>query len=250
MKALQKKSIRSYWTISETFEDLKKYIGMNFDGLKDAIIEMLGGGSVRMKIGTFQNDITSFGSKDDVLTLLVHYGYLGYNAEDKKAYIPNMEVASAFEDATSGKEWGAIGKAIADSEDLLDATLDGDGDAVAQALENIHSDVSSVLRCNNEASLSCAVTIAYYTARRFYEIVRELPAGKGFADLAFIPRKNVNKPALIVELKYNQDADSAIRQIREKRYDGALKGYQGNLLLVGVNYDKEIKKHSCVIEEA
>ncbi len=250
MNALRNEEIQNYWTMSESFESLKGYIGMNFDGLKDAIITMLGGASVRMKIGTFQNDITSFGSKDDVLTLLVHLGYLGYDAENNKAYIPNAEVAAAFEDATSGKEWGTVGSAIADSEDLLDATLECDSDAVAEALENIHSDVSSVLRYNNEASLSCAITIAYYTARRFYEIVRELPTGKGFADLAFIPRRNVIKPALIVELKYNKDADSAIRQIHEKRYDGALKDYTGNMLLVGINYDKETKKHSCVIEEA
>ncbi|MCD8038687.1 MAG: ATP-binding protein [Lachnospiraceae bacterium] len=248
MNALRNEEIQNYWTMSESFESLKGYIGMNFDGLKDAIITMLGGASVRMKIGTFQNDITSFGSKDDVLTLLVHLGYLGYDAENNKAYIPNAEVAAAFEDATSGKEWGTVGSAIADSEDLLDATLECDSDAVAEALENIHSDVSSVLQYNNEASLSCAITIAYYTARRFYEIIRELPTGKGFADLAFVPRRNVNKPAMIVELKYNKDADSAIRQIHEKRYDGALKDYTGNMLLVGINYDKETKKHSCVIE--
>ncbi|MCD8148176.1 MAG: ATP-binding protein [Clostridiales bacterium] len=254
MNAMQEGEILNYWTQTESFESLRNYIGMNFDGLKDAIITMLGGEPVRMKISTFQNDITSFRSSDDILTLLVHLGYLAYDQEERKARIPNLEVAEVFEAAVSGDEWGIVGKAISESEDLLDATLQRDADAVAEALEKVHGSVSSVLQYHNEASLSCAITIAYYTAKRFYNMIRELPAGKGFADLAFIPRIGVEKPAMIVELKYNKDADSAIRQIHENRYDGELKDYFGNLLLVGINYDKDVrgentKRHSCVIEQ-
>ncbi|MCD7824751.1 MAG: ATP-binding protein [Clostridiaceae bacterium] len=250
MKALQKKNVRSYWTMSETFEDLKKYIGMNFDGLKDAVIAMLGGQRQQVDAIYFQNDLTSLASRDNVLALLIHLGYLAYDSERGEAYIPNAEVSDAFKLAVRDIGWGAIGEALANSDRLLAATVAGDCAVVSQALDKIHESSTSVLKYNDENSLSCAVTIAYYTARRFYEIVRELPTGKGFADLAFIPRRNANKPALLVELKYNRDADSAIRQIHEKRYEGALKDYQGNLLLVGVNYDKETKKHSCVIEEA
>ncbi|MCD7750520.1 MAG: ATP-binding protein [Lachnospiraceae bacterium] len=254
MKAVNFKRIKNYWTQTETFESLKEYIGMDFDGLKRAIIEMLGGMRVSVKISTFQNDLTSFQNKHDVLTLLIHLGYLAYDSGTREAYIPNLEVAEAFESAIDNDNWGIVGEAVSDSEKLLEATLKQDEDAVAEALEVVHDSVSSVLQYNNESSLSCAVTIAYYTAKRYYNIVRELPAGKGFADLAFIPRRNVDKPAMIVELKYNKDADTAIRQIHENRYDGNLKEYFGNLLLVGINYDRdakgaEMKQHSCVIEK-
>lgn len=254
MQAVHNKNIRNYWNQTGSFESLKEYIGMNFGGLKDAIVTMLGGEAVRIKISSFQNDVTSFQNADDVLTLLIHFGYLAYDQENRTVSIPNLEVAEVFEDAVSGDYWGVVGNALAESENLLDATINCDENAVADALELIHESVSSVLQYNDETSLSSAITIAYYTAKRYYSIVRELPAGKGFADLAFIPRRGVGKPAMIVELKYNKDAESAIRQIHDNRYDGALKEYYGDLLLVGINYDKDVKgkdakRHSCVIEK-
>ncbi|MCD8363730.1 MAG: ATP-binding protein [Lachnospiraceae bacterium] len=253
MNAIQEEEIQNYWTQTETFESLREYIGMNFDGLKSAVVEMLGGGTVGIKISTFQNDMTTFHNRNDVLTLLIHLGYLAYDAEKREVHIPNMEVAEAFEDAVSTEQWGEVGKAISESEKLLEATLAKDADEVAKTLEYVHETVSSVLQYNNEASLSCAITIAYYTAKRFYTIVRELPSGKGYADLAFIPRRGTDKPAMIVELKYEKDADTAIKQIHDNRYDGVLKEYVGNLLLVGINYDKNAKgenakRHSCIIE--
>ncbi len=253
MNALHEEEIQNYWTQTETFESLKEYISMDFDGLKEAITCMLGGERVDVRISTFQNDVTSFENKNDVLTLLIHLGYLAYDSKEREVYIPNLEVAEAFEDAVSGDGWGAVGEAVLNSEKLLKATLDGNEQAVAEALEIIHESVSSVLEYNNEASLSCAITIAYYTAKRYYSIIRELPTGKGFADIAFIPRKGIDKPAMIIELKYDKDADSAIRQIHDNRYDGVLKDGFGKLLLVGINYNKSAvgngaKKHSCVIE--
>ncbi len=250
MLAIRNEEFQNYWTASETYESLKKYIEMDFDGLKSAIVRMLGGEAVRVKISTFQNDITSFHSKDDVLTLLIHLGYLAYDSRLNKASVPNLEVADAFGDAVSGGGWAYVATAIQDSDDLLEATISGNCEKVADSLEKIHESVASVLEYNNEASLSTAVTLAYYTARRYYEIVRELPAGKGFADLIFLPRRNTDSPALIVELKYDKDVDSAIRQMKEKRYDGRLKEYFGNLIMVAINYDRTTKKHTCLIEQA
>jgi len=254
MQAIERRAIRNYWTSSETYESLAAYIGMDYKGLKKDIIRMLGGEAVRVKISTFQNDMTSFKRKDDVLTLLIHLGYLSYDAAEKTVKIPNQEVADAFGDATDQEDWGEIGELIQESDDLLDATLCGDSDAVAEALEKVHAANSSILRYNNEAALSSAIMIAYYTARRIYKIIPEFPQGKGFADLVFLPRRGSDKPVMIVELKYDKDADTAIRQIHENRYDGDLKKYFGNLLLVGINYDKDAKganakKHSCVIEK-
>ncbi len=250
MRALENEDFDSYWTISETYTALEQYIEMDFDGLKDAVISLLGGLRVNVDPLGFQNDMTSIRNKDDVLTLLVHLGYLAYDEDEWEVYIPNLEVADSFKLAVQDSSWEQVGEAVMQSDKLLSATINMDGDAVADALELVHESSSSVLQYNNENSLSCAVTIAYYTARRFYNIVRELPTGKGFADLAFIPKKNCRKPAMIVELKYNQSADTAITQIKEKRYTGALSDYDGEILLVGINYDKETKKHGCVIEWA
>ncbi|MCD8084663.1 MAG: ATP-binding protein [Clostridiales bacterium] len=249
MLAIRNEEFQNYWTASETYESLKKYIEMDFDGLKGAIVRMLGGEAVKVKISTFQNDMTSFNSKDDVLTLLIHLGYLAYDGKTQKATIPNLEVADAFGDAVSGDGWAYVATAIQESDHLLDATIQGNCEKVAAALEKTHESVSSVLEYNNEASLRSAIVLAYYTARRHYELVHELPAGKGFADLVFLPRKNSDYPAMIVELKYNKDADTAMNQIKERRYNGQLKEYFGNLIMVGINYDRETKKHSCVIEK-
>lgn len=253
MNAVRNEEFQNYWTKTESFESLKNYIEENFDGLKDAIVMMLGGQSVEIDIGTFQNDITSYNSRDDVLTLLIHLGYLAYDQTDKTVRIPNREVAEVFQSATKGAKWEPVTRAIRRSEELLAATIRGDSASVADALELVHEECTSSLQYNDENSLACVVYIAYYTARNYYMVVRELPAGKGFADYAFIPRRNTDKPAMVVELKYDKDADTAIRQIHDNRYDGVLKEYFGNLVLVGINYEKDVKgagakKHSCVIE--
>ena len=89
---------------------------------------------------------------------------------------------------------------------------------------------------------------SYYYAMNEYTRIREFPSGKGFADVVYIPRKYSDKPAMMIELKYDKSAEGAIAQIKEKRYVESLKEYQGNMLLVGINYDKMTKKHTCVIE--
>jgi len=253
MSAIRRKRYRSYWTLSETFESLKEYITRDFYGLKDAVVYMLGGQRMHVDISTFQNDITSFENSDDVLTLLIHLGYLAYDEEKKEAYIPNLEVSEAFRSAVKNTDWSTVNQSLSNSEKLLNATINGDADSVSAALELAHETCTSSLEYNDENSLSCAILLAYYTAQNYYEIFRELPAGKGFADYAFVPRNHTDKPAMIIELKYNQSADTAIKQIHDNRYDGKLKDFNGRLILVRINYDKdakgkEKKHHTCVIE--
>ncbi len=154
-----------------------------------------------------------------------------------------------MKNAIEATNWKYVSKALESSSQLLSDARAMREEAVAKAMENIHQDETSILSYNNEESLSCAVSIAYYYAKNDYVIHRELASGKGFADLVFIPRKNVDKPAIIVELKSDQDVDTAISQIRRKEYKGKLLEYMGNLLLVGINYDKKTKTHSCVIEK-
>ena len=250
ISALLNKSYNNYWNQTETYEALKIYIELNFDGLNDAILQLLAGGRLVIDISGFTNDMVTFSSSDDVLTLLIHLGYLGYDAKTREVFIPNKEITSEFVTAIRGMGWNEIIKTVNSSNDLLHATWRGDNEAVAGFIEAAHLN-TSILTYNNENALSYTVSLAYFSAREFYSIVREMPAGKGFADLVFIPRVNhKDKPAMVVELKWDQSASSAIRQIEEKQYVDALKDYSGNILLIGINYDKETKKHDCVIRNS
>ena len=121
--------------------------------------------------------------------------------------------------------------------------------AVAKAIDRAHMNTTSILTYNNENSLSCCLTIAYYSARKDYTIIRELPSGKGYADLIFLPRKKSDKPALVLELKWDEKAETAINQIKEKKYTEHVKDFSGKILLVGISYDKQSKEHKCIIEE-
>lgn len=249
--AVTERRYRSYWISTETYDALRFYIDMNFDGLKDAVISMLGGIPQRIEVRTFQNDMTNLAGKDDVLTLLVHLGYLAFDEENSQVFIPNQEVAEEFRNVirvSSG--WEPFAEIINQSEALLEATLQKDADAVAAGIDEVHSAHTSVLSYNNENSLSCVITLAYFSAQKDYVLIREFPTGKGFADIVFLPRKGVNKPALIIELKWDASADGAISQIHQKKYVQALEGYEGEVLLVGINYDKKTKRHQCRIEMA
>lgn len=239
----------NYWTSTETYEALKIYIDMDFDGLRDTIITLLGGGKVKVNTRTFQNDMKTFETRDDILTLLIHLGYLAYNVDNEEVYIPNREIADEFENAMGVGGWKEVMDVLKASEKLLEDTLDGKEDEVAKALDYAHMEVASALTYNDENSMSCAISLAYYSARKQYHMIRELPTGKGFADIVFVPLKTVDKPVLIVELKYNKEAETAIRQIKEKKYPKAMERYNGEILLVGINYDKDTKKHSCKIEK-
>lgn len=239
----------TYWNQTETYEALKIYIQINMDGLKDAVIEMLGGGSVRINIGTFGNDMTTFANRDDILTLLVHLGYLTYDSELETVSVPDREVAQEYVNAITTMDWHEVTESIQESRKLLEALWNLDGDAVARGIDKAHKEIS-ILQYNDENSLSCTVHLAFYFAREYYTIVRELPTGKGYADICFIPRKlYADKPAVVIELKWEKSAEGAIAQIKNKEYVEALKDYHGNLLLAGIKYDKKEKEHTCVIEQ-
>ena len=248
--ALYNKYCDSYWANTGAYDTVASYIRMDFDGLKDAVVRLLAGESCSVDTASFQNDLNVVRSKDDVLTSLIHLGYLSYDRESRTCRIPNREISVEFKNAiVSDMGWGTIAKAIQQSEQLLKDTIEGKEENVAVAIDAIHADNTSVLKYNDENSLACVLTIAYYTAKKDYLMIREMPTGKGFADIALIPRPVCNKPAIVLELKYDQSADTAIAQIREKRYVGVLKDFAGEVVLVGINYDKETKTHSCRIEK-
>ena len=249
VEAMKSGIFDNYWNQTETYEALKVYVQLNFDGLKDAVVKMLAGERIPINTGTFSNDMTTFQCRDDVLTLLVHLGYLGYHWPDKTVFIPNKEIAQEYINAISMMDWHEVIDSINASKKLLEALWNGEEAAVADGIDHAHSEIS-ILQYNDENSLSCTIHLAFYFAREYYTIIRELPTGKGFADICFLPRKlYADKPAVIIELKWDRDVHGAIAQIQERRYPAALKDYHGNLILAGISYDKKTKRHSCLIEK-
>lgn len=245
-------AFRSYWSKTGTYESILPLINMDFDGLRTAIIQMLSGASIEVDINTFQNDMVSFQNKDDVITLLIHLGYLTYDQKRGKAFIPNEEIRQEFLMATKNQKWNELIEFQRESKDLLDATLDMDCEAVAEGIEKIHTQFASTIQYNDENSLSSVLTIAYLSAMQYYFIpIREMPTGRGFADYVFLPKPEYANeiPALLVELKWNKKVITALQQIKEKKYVQAISNYTGNILLVGIAYDKKSKEHACIIEE-
>lgn len=243
---------KSYWSETASYDAIVPLINMNYGGLKTAIIEMISGAEVKVNTATFKNDTVSIKSKDDVLTYMIHLGYFGYNPKLKTAFVPNEEIRQELTAAVGSKQWNEMLEFQKNSEHLLDATLDMDGVEVAAQIEKIHNEYASSIQYNNENSLSSVLAIAYLSAMQYYfKPVRELPTGRGFADFVFIPKIEYcsSYPALIVELKWNQNAQTAVRQIKDKKYPSSILDYTGEILLVGINYDKTSKEHQCLIEK-
>ena len=244
-------NFQSYWSQTGTYEVVVPLINMDFDGLKQAVIEMVSGSTVEVDTGTFQNDTVSFSSRDDVITYLIHLGYLAYDQRKQCAFIPNEEIRQELLAATKKTKWNELQEFEYQSEQL-EATLDREETLVADYIEQIHMEYASAIQYHNENSLSSVLTIAYLSAMKYYfKPIRELPTGRGFSDFVFIPKEEyrVDYPALVVELKWNKSAHTELQQIKDKKYPESLLQYTGNILLVGINYDKKSKAHECVIEE-
>ena len=249
--------IKDYWNKTETYEALSDYIIKDYDGLKEAVTLLMDGARIHIDTSTYQNDMTTFTGKDDVLSLLIHLGYLGYDDVAGEIYIPNKEILDEFKTSTKGSEWIESFKAFDISQELLEATWAKNCDKVAEILEKAH-DLTGNKTYNDEAALSYAVQYAYYAAQKYYTTILELDSGKGYADIVFIPSpKFSDKPAMVIELKYNKDAETALSQIKNRNYPDRLEHYKGNILLVGIDYDKDVlstnkeyKHHRCVIEMA
>ena len=249
MEAVERGRIGNYWAQSETYESLKIYIEMNEDGLKEAVVQMLGGAHIRTDVAAFQNDMTTIRSRDDVLTLLVHLGYLSYDIDSKSVYIPNEEVREEFIRAVTTGKHTEIAKLIRNSERLLEATLNMDEETVAAAIEEAHKAGAAPTFYNNEQALRSVIRIAYISCIDEFLRIDELPSGHGYADVVFFPKKNSAMPLLLIELKWNKTEEGALRQIKNRDYPQVLKDYGGDMLLVGINYDVRSRKHTCRIEK-
>ena len=249
--------IRDYWNETETYEALAEYIRKDFDGLKDAVALLMDGGRLKVDTSTYQNDMTTFHGRDDVLSLLIHLGYLGFNDEKSEVFIPNREILGEFRTSTKTKEWEGAFRAYEKSQELLRATWDKNEARVAELLEEAHKSAANKTY-HDEAALSYAIQLGYYAAQKYYTTILELDSGKGYADIVYLPAPLYpDLPVLLIELKYDQSAETAITQIRKQKYPDRLEHYKGNILLVAVDYNKDVsskksdfKHHTCRIENA
>ena len=226
---------------------------MDYDGLSKTIAELIGGIEVPVDTYGFSNDLVTFLNKDDVLTLLIHLGYLAYDEDTEMVYIPNEEIKRAFTAAIRNVKRTDTIQRIRESDQIIFDTVHGNADAVAAQIEKIHSEETALLFYNNEQALRSVIKLAYFSYRDYYLKFEELPAGNGYADIVYLPKKNSPFPALIIELKWEKSAEGAIAQIKNHHYPDALKAYNGEILLVGIHYNKSAangqRKHTCIIEK-
>lgn len=248
MSAIFNDSCESYWASTGAYDTVANYIQMNFEGLTDDVIRMLAGEKCKVDPTMFGNDMSIIRGKDDVLTVLIHLGYLSYDWENEECYIPNREVAGEMVNAVKRNRWKHVSDALDRSRELLQATLNGDAEAVARGIEAAHDENTSILSYNDENSLACVLSIAYYYAKNDYIIHRELPTGKGFADLILLPRRSVDSPAIVIELKIDKNAKTAINQIKRRQYLEKVQQYTDRWLIVGISYNRQTKRHDCLIE--
>ncbi len=249
------KKYKSYRTKTETFESLQEYIDMNMEGLRDDIVKLIAGDDVIIDVSTFSNDMVTFHSKDDVLTLLIHLGYLAIKGSTNLGvivHIPNEEIKLEFKTCVkNNNRYAGVYDLIKNTDVLLNDIWSLNSEAVAKIFDEAHQDHTSILTYNNENSLANVIAISLFlSTTNTYNVVRKLPTGKGYADLVYLPKSGVNKPALLIELKFDKSALTAITQIKEKNYLQFFKNYKGEVLLVGINYSKDTKTHQCIIERA
>lgn len=248
MTAMKRKKYRSYWTYTSAADSLEAYINMNFEGLHEDVLRLIAGEAIEVKTNGFKNDLISFGSKDDILTLMIHLGYLTYDEEHGIIRIPNEELRTEFVRLLECRGASHFTELVKSSGKLLEDTLAGDEAAVVEAIEHIRQSNYAPSFYNNEQALRYVIKFAYVICIDRYMKVEELPSGTGIADVVYIPKRNVPDPALVIELKWNKTGEAAIGQIKRRNYPAVLDGFGGEIVLVGINYDAKTKVHSCKIE--
>ena len=242
----------SYWTQTSAAESLMGYISLDFDGLGRTMAELIGGVKVKVNTDGFANDLVTFRDKNDVLILLIHLGYLAYDENTQKVYIPNEEIRLEFAKMVRQVKRNDTIRRVRESDQLIEDTIHGREEAVARQIEKIHEE-ESALHYNNEQALRSVIKRAYFSYGDEYLLFEELPAGVGYADLVYLPKKNSMLPILVIELKWNQSAKGAIAQIKDRRYAKTFKEYGSDILLVGISYNRKAlageRKHWCKIEK-
>ncbi len=236
-----------YWVNTSARESVMEYMNYDNGALKDLIAKMITGEEIDVDVRKFDNDLTKIDSSDAALTVLIHLGYLAYDEDRGKCYIPNHEIKEEFIISIDKLKWNNIYNPISSSKDLLERTLEGDTEYINETLDRNHNELATIFNKNKEDVLGIIVYISYYHAKKYYEIIKEANTTKGRADLVFKPKNNNHIP-FIIELKADDSALNAIKQIKSKEYFDALGDYHGKVMLIGINYDSKLLKHDTKIE--
>ena len=253
-KAVTRNECISYWSGTSSNEEFVRLINMDFDGIKEDIINLIEGDEVTFSCANFQNDMVTIKDKNDVFSLLVCLGYLGCaetkNQYRKVAYVPNAEIKAVLMDIVREQNWYERMETIRRSENLLKAIKELDGTTVATIIQDIHnSPAVALLDYNDEESLTyCVMTGLLWSTLDDYSYHREDQAGKGRVDLVYEPITR-RQPLILIEFKYDDSAEEAIKQIKEKEYFKRYAGQYRNIILVGINYSTKTKDHQCLIEK-
>ena len=249
METVKSGDFESHWQKTTAAENLSTYINMDQEGLQADILKLMTGEPIKVNTRGFMNDFESFKSKDDVITLLIHLGYLSYDKKTQIVRIPNEEVRLEFRDLLDNSKYTKLAGLVQTSEKLLEDTLAGNEDSVARAIEKVRETNYAPQFYNDEQALRYVVKFAYIVCIDRFLRIEELPSGRGIADIVFIPRHDTAYPAIIIELKWNKDVGAALSQIDDKKYAAFLEGYTGEVVKVGLNYDVSSKIHGCRIEK-
>ena len=255
-KAVSRNECISYWSGTSSNEEVVRLINMDFDGIKNDVMNLIEGARVVFDFSNFQNDMVTINNKNDVFSLLVCLGYLGCSdvggdGNYKQAYVPNKEIKYALMGIIKGQEWYERMETIKRSENLLKAILELDGTTVGQLIQDVHnSPAVSLLDYNDEESLTyCVMTGLLWSTLGKYISRREEQAGKGRADLVYEPILNGTTPLILIEFKYDGSAEEAIVQIKKQEYFKRYSEQYRDIIIVGINYSTKTKDHQCLIEK-
>ncbi len=244
--ALNQGVCQSYWTNTGPMDEILYYINNDTDSIKDDVVRMVSNIPLEIKLKGYSAEQKELNTRNQILSAMTVYGFLSYH--DETLTIPNKELRIKFDEALEDKSMGSVSEIVMKSNEMLKATLRKDTETMEKLIQEAHDINIPIIKYNDENSLACIITLVYLSARTKYKIVREMPAGIGFADFIFYPNDK-NKPAFIIELKKDSTPDEALKQIKEKRYALALKDYTGQKLAVGISYDSKFKSHKVKIEE-
>lgn len=251
--ALTDNELANYWTSSGTYDSVFSYIKDNISKVQDDITVLYAGGRVPSDIQEYAASSMRLETKDEIYSSMVVYGLLTY--KDGAVSIPNRELMDSFSVMMKReRSLGYIYNLANASRKMLSATLSGDTETMADILKLAHDTEAPVLSYNSEIELAAVVNLVYLAARDRYRVEREDKAGEGYVDFIFYPERR-SEDGIILELKVDDTAEHAIRQIKERNYALRFTGklgekpkYTGRILAVGISYSRKTKEHFCKVE--
>jgi len=251
--SLMNNNLASYWTSSGPYDEIFYYVEKDVSKVREDLALMIAGIPVPAKEKEYAAASMNLTTKDEIFSAMVVYGFLNY--ENGCVSIPNKELMDKFADMVEKEaSLGYVHRLARESGRMLAATKNGDTETMVQILEYAHNTESPLQYYSNEAELAAVIRLVYLEARDLYRIEREDKAGIGYVDFIFYPMIR-SDDCIILELKVDKPAKEAVRQIKERRYDLKFRGklgeepmYTGRILAVGMAYNKQDKRHSCIVE--